>query len=489
MKNISSAQTAKLLGVSVGDLSTLEKQGIIHSPYSLEEVSRIKSRQYPTLSEEAAQVGIQIQQEVVTTLTGLQKFKKRISVLSLFTVAVFVLFTIIIAILFNIFPGQTSDFFGYYYRFNASDDSQTLVNGSESPNVLSASTENLNVLQAATGPVEAPVTTSVLADIIKPVAGASLILVKAINDQKYEQIVTNPVLATGGLSGPQGPAGPRGSDGSDGASVGDVMTTAGDTLIRDSDNTTVRLSIGSNDQVLTIANGMPAWTDLTNANLSGNAGVTNANLANSALTIAAGNGLSGGGSVSLGESTTLGINLTSSRTAGSISSNSGLELSGSGLSLLQGCGDGQLLKWTDAGGWACAGADVGHAASYNTDEAMTNISFVQTTLTTVSVTPSTSTADVYVTGQAEVFSGSDEDQFLTLVIETTNNCTGTTVGNATVTYTITSKGDKDKLGGVLVVSGVDLNPGTSSRSYSLCASTPTGDTDVQNWRLEALVIN
>lgn len=50
----------------------------------------------------------------------------------------------------------------------------------------------------------------------------------------------------------------------------------------------------------------------------------------------------------------LGINLTSSGTTGSTASNSGLEVSGSGLTLLKGCADGELLKWSDGGGWACA---------------------------------------------------------------------------------------------------------------------------------------
>jgi hypothetical protein len=190
--------------------------------------------------------------------------------------------------------------------------------------------------------------------------------------------------------------------------------------------------------------------------------------------------LSGGGLVSLGASTSLDINLVT---------NSGLEVSDLGLSLLRGCQEGQFLKWTDTEGWICAGADVGHAASYDMNEEMTNITAPQTTLTSVSVTPSTSNADVYVTGQAEVFSSSAADQLLTLVIETTDNCTGATVGSATVTYTITSAPSANNLRGVLVVSGVDLNPGTSPKSYSLCASTSAGDTDVQNWRLEAIVIN
>jgi hypothetical protein len=53
-------------------------------------------------------------------------------------------------------------------------------------------------------------------------------------------------------------------------------------------------------------------------------------------------------------SNALTVNLTSSGTTGSTSSNSGLEVAAGGLTLLKGCADGQGLSYTDAGGWACA---------------------------------------------------------------------------------------------------------------------------------------
>ncbi|MDQ5922737.1 MAG: hypothetical protein QG644_445, partial [Patescibacteria group bacterium] len=48
------------------------------------------------------------------------------------------------------------------------------------------------------------------------------------------------------------------------------------------------------------------------------------------------------------------ITLVSSGTTGSTSSRSGLQTSANGLSLIMGCADNELLKWTDASGWACA---------------------------------------------------------------------------------------------------------------------------------------
>ncbi len=125
---------------------------------------------------------------------------------------------------------------------------------------------------------------------------------------------------------------------------------------------------------------------LTNANLSGTAGISNANLANSSLTVTAGAGLTNGGSVALGGSTTLdigagngitanandvAINLTGSGNTGSTSSNSGLEVGSGGLTLLKGCADNEILKYTDAGGWSC-GADATGGGSSSLDVAYNN---------------------------------------------------------------------------------------------------------------------
>jgi|GEM_PF-5153399 len=54
------------------------------------------------------------------------------------------------------------------------------------------------------------------------------------------------------------------------------------------------------------------------------------------------------------EAGTLGIQLTSSGNTGLSTSNSGLEVGSAGLTLLKGCTDTYILKYTDAGGWACA---------------------------------------------------------------------------------------------------------------------------------------
>lgn len=76
-----------------------------------------------------------------------------------------------------------------------------------------------------------------------------------------------------------------------------------------------------------------------------------------------------------------------------------------------------------------------------------------------------------------------------LAIETTSNCTGTTVGNASVTYTITAGGGNDR--GTVRVSGIAVDAGASAQPYSLCAAVTSGagDSDIMNWGIEALVID
>ncbi len=100
--------------------------------------------------------------------------------------------------------------------------------------------------------------------------------------------------------------------------------------------------------------------------------VSNAKLANSSLTVTAGNGLTTGGSVSLGSSVTLDIGAGNGITvnanditldltvatdglSSTTSSSSGLEVLASGLTLLQGCADGDVLKWVEGSDvWNCA---------------------------------------------------------------------------------------------------------------------------------------
>lgn len=297
MKKISAPQAAKLLGISIDKLGLLEKQGLIHSTrtaegdifYSSEEITRIKSKSGLTVAEEAARVGAEIQRETVHSISNFRK----ILIAGGSLIAGYLILAIVFAILFINTPLQTSDFFGYYYRFNT-------VN---KPQASAQVTEGGNVLAAAIGPGEVSTQTTVLADIIKPIAAASLVAVKAVDSQKYTQIVTNPIEAavssgqqivspgppgpsgTSGADGPQGlqgltgPSGAKGADGtngSNGTSVADILTAPGGIIIRNGTNTTVQLNAGFDGQMLTISGGIPAWENSSGAGtFSGLTGGTN----------------------------------------------------------------------------------------------------------------------------------------------------------------------------------------------------------------------
>jgi len=211
MPTISINEVAKRLELPIGDVERLIKQGILKPKqengvylFSSQAIDRISSSRNPTLSDDAAQVGIQIQREVVSSVTRLQKLRKRFFIFSLATISALALAIIIIAFLFKVYPQRTSDFFGYYYRFNGTSKPQALLPNSE---------RGARVLAATTDPTQEQVNTSVIADILKPIAATSLVIVKAANSKQYQQIVDNPSLAT---TSP-GPAGGQGTPGSIGS--------------------------------------------------------------------------------------------------------------------------------------------------------------------------------------------------------------------------------------------------------------------------------
>ncbi len=130
---------------------------------------------------------------------------------------------------------------------------------------------------------------------------------------------------------------------------------------------TLNASLGVDVDSAEIVNGT-----ITTADISGTAGITNAQLANSSLTVSAGNGLTTGGSVSLGGTTTLNIGagngitvnaddiavrtaVSADALSSTTSSGSGIEALATGVALLQGCSDAQILKWNETSDvWACA---------------------------------------------------------------------------------------------------------------------------------------
>ncbi len=315
---LSAAEAAHRLGISEDNLMKLVDQEILRPKkepggylFEAADILRIVSNKDPTLSEEAAQVGIQIQQEVAYSVSALQRLLRRISVLGGTGVVCLLLSVGLVTALFKLYPRQTSDFFGYYYRFNGGGKASIF-------NADSDSFRLLGVTAAQNDTVNQNI--SLAASLTKPVAAVSLLVVKATDGQEYKQIVQAPVaVTTAGPSGSQGPrgvsglngqsglngldgqpgltgaiglagadgaagsagangsngadgaagsAGANGSNGADGAdgtngtngtSVADVTTTPGDIIIRDVNDVTARLGAGSNGQVLTIDGSIPSW--------------------------------------------------------------------------------------------------------------------------------------------------------------------------------------------------------------------------------------
>jgi len=301
-KMITGQELAAQLGISKTDIGTLVVRHVLRPVGRRGEeflflrsatLTPGRATKGPSLAEQAAQVGVQIQKEVVTSVDRLRQFRRRsvIAGLSLGVGGGFA--TVVIAAFFILSPGATTRFFGLYYQANpraslAPASSHTL--GAATDTSASATLDDRD--------------TSLFADMLKPLANASLLVVKVADNQTYRQIsdslpvaaipgpAGNPGLAgvdgTNGVDGAPGLAGPAGltgvqgvsgidgldgtngvdgidgqdgAEGTNGTSVADVMTSSGDLVIRDGTNTTARLGIGTAGQVLSVIGGLPSWQD------------------------------------------------------------------------------------------------------------------------------------------------------------------------------------------------------------------------------------
>lgn len=277
MEVISALQAAKLLGISVDQVNILEKQGVLHAVreegkenrYSTTEIAQIKTRRGLSVSEEAAQVATQIQREVFTAVSSLITSRKTYTIFGAVVCSFLVLLFFIIGVLFYFYPLQTSDFFGYYYRFNIPKQKISISSG-----------KGKAVLAAEIGPGIDVNQTSIAADIIKPIAAASLIAVKVVDDQKYVQIVTNPSVQIGssgqvgnsgsngtngingiqglpGLQGATGLSGINGTNGTNGTNGASVVISDFSNITNGT-NTTASMVIGSGGSLSATGNGIIA---------------------------------------------------------------------------------------------------------------------------------------------------------------------------------------------------------------------------------------
>ena len=129
--------------------------------------------------------------------------------------------------------------------------------------------------------------------------------------------------------------------------------TAGDILYASAANTLSALSVGAEGKVLKIAGGLPTWGTEnagsgTVTSVDSGAGLSGGPITGSGtLAVGAGNGIA----VSEND---VAVDVMTTESTATTSSNAGLEASANGLRLLGGCSDGQVLKWNTATSvWAC----------------------------------------------------------------------------------------------------------------------------------------
>lgn len=338
-KEISASEAAKLLNISTADVDLLQKQEVLHVLrkegqtiyFSFEEVNRIKtpSQKKLTLSEAAEQVDVQIQLEMATSLSKVQKVLLLIGG----CLTVYFLLVCLFSVLFTLFPIQTAEWVGF------------VPSRSQSQTSLSNDKSKKSVLGVATGVASEQ---SLWQTMFQPVSKSSLGIVRYANPQAYAQIsrVTildpNDVLAadSNGTITPLRP----------------LVIPSSETLQIQSTQLIANLNSqylqgkkpGTNiGDIAIVGTPLPPIepiqiiptpiVGLTNVNLSGSAGITNANLANSSFTINTSGPLSGGGSVALGGALTIDCSsctTSSSSTASTTFTSNGI-VYGNGTSALQ----------------------------------------------------------------------------------------------------------------------------------------------------------
>lgn len=207
--------------------------------------------------------------------------------------------------------------------------------------------------------------------------------------------------------------------------------------------------------------------------------IANGDLVSSAVTITAGSGLTTGGSVSLGGSVTLDIGagngitvnandiavraLTSADGLSSTtSSGSGIEVLASGTGLLQGCSDGQVLKWNETTDvWACsADSTTPGADTLNFTELSDTLTLDATT--TISLGASNLTTNLSGTGDLAIqFGGNTVFQILdTGAVSIGNILADQTIGLDNGTGTINIATDSD-------ANTVNIGTGTAADTVTI----------------------
>jgi hypothetical protein len=294
---LSVIQVAKKLNLSTKEVYELVKQGIIHPTlkkqgmvFKRDEIDVIRANRGLTIAQEASLINTRMEQEAFSTVSLLQNIARGFMYALVSIASILIVLTGVIAYLFKTYPVETSNFFGFYYDYNSKNEpvfiqQEPQIEGSNSVLGITTSftaTESaiITATESATIsaiPIPTPIKTSFVANLLRPVASISLLLVKATDEKQYQQIIKIPA-GLPGVPGSQGLQGKDGKDGKDGApGIKGDTGAAGETG-------------EAGKQGETGSSGAPG------------------SAASGSVSVVAGSGLSGGGDIALGGSKTLSVN-------------------------------------------------------------------------------------------------------------------------------------------------------------------------------------
>jgi uncharacterized membrane protein (DUF441 family) len=158
------------------------------------------------------------------------------------------------------------------------------------------------------------------------------------------------------------------------------------------------------------------------------------------------------------------IDVITSGTTSTISSNSGLELNADGLSLLRGCPDGFILKWDGIGqSWKCS-------ADEDTNTTYSNGNGLNLSTTTFSINAPTCTATQKLSWNGNAFVCSTDTGVTTLGTPTGSNANGGSISGTTLTLSLA-----DGTNPGLVSTGTQTFAGNKTFNNSLYIN---GDTQI-----------
>lgn len=135
---------------------------------------------------------------------------------------------------------------------------------------------------------------------------------------------------------------------------------------------------------------------------------------------------------------------------------------------------------------ACiGGADLERAHTDSGNDSNTSVTTTATgTILSLSLTPATDTADVYILIQTLIVSASNTDGTLVFAIRKTD-CTGTVIAETNIQVILAS----GTLAGSIQLSGTDIDPGAFEHTYAFCARAITQAHNVRMSSIDLLTVD